>query len=401
MPLTEMKVKSLKPRSKPYKVSDYDSLFVLVTPSGSRLWKFKFRIDGKEKLLSFGKFPEVSLKQARTKRDEARSKLAEGRDPAAEKQMAKRAKKAASGNTFAELSERFLQKQAAEGLSETTLSKKRWLLQLAESDLGKTPITDISAQDVLKTLKKREELGHHETVRRMRSTISAVFRYAVALGAAEFDPTSALRDALIKPTVKHHAAITDTNTLEEFFKALEAYGGQAETIIGIKLLLLFASRPGEIRQARWDEFDLEGRIWRVPAERMKMRKSHDVPLADAAIRCLSELHSMTGWGELLFPSQRSSKKPISENTFTQALRRMGFGPDEVTAHGFRTTFSTLSNESGLWNPDVIESYLSHQDRNAIRRTYNRASYWDERVKLADWWADYLQGYGLETSFIDG
>ncbi|WP_427452002.1 tyrosine-type recombinase/integrase [Litorimonas sp. WD9-15] len=258
------------------------------------------------------------------------------------------------------------------------------------------PINEIKAQTVLKTLKRREALGHYETVRRLRSTISAVFRYAVASGVAETDPTFALKDALIKPTVKHHAAITDEDRLKEFLRALDSYGGKAETKIALTLHILFASRPGEIRKARWEEFDFEERVWNVPAERMKMRAAHNVPLSNAALALLEELRELTGWGALLFPSLSSAEKPISENTLNQALRRLGFSAEEVTSHGFRTTFSTFANESGLWSGDAIEAYLSHQDKNAIRRIYNRAGYWDERVKIADWWAAYVEELQSKT-----
>jgi integrase len=389
MPLTEAKVKSLKPKAKPYKVSDYDSLFVLVTPKGSKLWKFKFRVDGKEKSLSFGKYPAVTLKRARLLRDEARTQIAEGHDPAEAKQKAKAEGKKKTEHTFRKFAEKFLAKEVKEGKSDGTIQKKEWLLRLAMDDLGDMPITEITAQTVLKTLKKREAMGHYETVRRLRSTISAVFRFAVASGVAETDPTFALKDALVKPTVKHRAAITDEETLKRYLNALAGYGGKPETRIGLWLLMLFACRPGELRKSRWDEFDLDAKVWTVPASRMKMRREHRVPLSDKAIALLEELKELTGWGELLFPSLMSSKKPMSENTLNQALRRMGFGPEEVTSHGFRSTFSTFANESGLWNPDAIEAYCARQDTNAVRRAYNRSQYWDERVKIADWWARVL------------
>lgn len=395
MPLTEAKVTSLKAKARPYKVSDYDSLFVLVTPNGSKLWKFKFRVDGKEKSLSFGKHPAVSLKRARFLRDEARTQIAEGRDPAQAKQKAKIRKKKVSEHTFAKFAEQFLAKQLKEGKSEATIQKKEWLLRLAMDDLGDMPINDITAQTILATLKKREALGHYETVRRLRSTISAVFRYAVASGVAETDPTFALKDALIQPTVTHRAAITDRETLARYLVALNDYGGRPETRIGLWLLMLFACRPGELRLARWTEFDLENKVWTVPASRMKMRREHNVPLCDKAISHLEELRDLTGWGELLFPSLMSSKKAMSENTLNQALRRMGFGPEEVTSHGFRSTFSTFANESGLWNPDAIEAYCARQDSNAVRRAYNRSQYWDERVKIADWWSSKLMSFSDE------
>lgn len=389
MPLTDAKVRALKPKDKAYKVADYDGLYVNVSKSGSKLWRFKFRLEGKEGLLSFGKYPDLSLSEARHLRDEARRKVVKGINPATAKKAAKRAKKAKSEHTFAKFAELFLAKQLKEGKSDATIQKKEWLLRLAMDDLGDMPINDIKAQTVLATLKKREEMGHYETVRRLRATISAVFRYAVASGVAETDPTFALKDALIRPTVKHRAAITDRDKLSEFLRALDNYGGKPPTKIGLKLLMLFASRPGELRKARWSEFDIDKRTWFVPAERMKMRKPHNVPLSDAALTLLAELRELTGWGELLFPSQSSSKKPISENTLNQALRRMGFGPDEVTSHGFRSTFTTFANESGLWNPDAIEAYCARQDNNAVRRAYNRSQYWDERVKMAEWWAGEL------------
>lgn len=256
LPLTDARIRALKPKAKQYKVPDFDSLYILVRPNGSKLWRFKYRYNGKENALAFGKYPYVTLKHARFLRDEAKTSLARGFDPAAERRAAKAKGKAESQHTFAKFAEKFLAKQMKEGKSEETLKKKEWLLRLAMDDLGDMPINEINAQTVLKTLKKREALGHYETVRRLRSTISAVFRYAVASGVAETDPTFALKDALIKPTVKHHAAITDKPKLKEYLTALENYGGKAETRIGLKLLMLFAARPGELRKAKWEEFDI-------------------------------------------------------------------------------------------------------------------------------------------------
>lgn len=395
MPLTNAKLKALKPKAKPYKLADYDGLLILVTPNGSKLWKFKFRINGKEKSLSFGKYPYVSLLQARDMRDAARTNIAQGVDPAALKRERKNSQKAISEHTFAKFADRYLIKSMKEGKSEATLKKTEWILRLAIADIGDMAINNINAQTVLKTLKKREAMGHYETVRRMKSTISAVFRYAVASGVAENDPTFALKDALIRPTTKHRAAITDKTKLKEYLHALENYGGRTETKIGLKLLMLFACRPGEIRKAKWEEFNFEERIWSVPVTRMKMRKPHTVPLCADALALLEQLRTLTGWGDLLFPAQTSAHKPISENTLNQALRRMGFGPEEVTSHGFRSTFSTFANESGLWNPDAIEAYCARQDKNAVRRAYNRSLYWDERVRMADWWADELVQISLK------
>lgn len=383
--LTDAKIRALKAKSKAYKVSDFGGLYLNVTTKGSKLWRLKYRFSGKEGKLSFGPYPDVSLKQARDMKDEARALLASGSNPASVKAEAKKAELGKSENNFNNVADRFVHKSKKEGKSEATIKKLRWLLEDGRADFGGMAINEITPQIVLKTLKKREALEQYETARRMRSRIGGVFRYAVANGICDNDPTFALQGALIRPTVKHRAAITDKETLGRYLRALDDYKGKRPTVIALWLLMLFASRPGELRHARWDEFDFEGRIWNVPAERMKMRRPHQVPLTSKAMELLRELRELTGWGELLFPAQSSAHNPISENTLNQALRRMGFGPNEATSHGFRTTFSTFANECGLWNPDAIEAYISHQDKNAVRRTYNRAAYWDERVRIADWW----------------
>jgi integrase len=223
----------------------------------------------------------------------------------------------------------------------------------------------------------------------LRAKIGAVFRYAIASGVAENDPTFALRDALIRPKVKSRSAITDPEILGGLLRAIDGFQGQATTRIALQFLAFVAQRPGEVRQATWAEFDLEKAIWIIPADRMKMRMPHSVPLSAQAIALLKELMPITGHGSFLFPSLRSAQRPMSENTLNGALRRLGYDGDEMTAHGFRATFSTLANESGLWNPDAIERALAHVDGNKIRRIYARGEYWEERVRLSNWWAGYL------------
>jgi len=389
LPLTDAKLRTLKAKEKPYKVADYDGLYINVSKAGSKLWRFKYRYHGKEGLLSFGPYPAISLAEARRLRDAARADLANGRNPATVKREKKALALGDAQNTFSSIAEKFMEKKVKDGLAVATLRKNRWILDIVKPDIGHLPIKSITAPVVLKSLKKREKLGHYDTANKMRSVVGGVFRFAMASGVVNVDPTIALRDALIAPKTKHRAAITDKETLGKLLKALDNYSGQPKTRIGLKLLILFATRPGELRYARWDEFDYKKRVWHIPAERMKMRKEHHVPLSDAAIDLLEELHKLTGWGELLFPSQSSSKKPISENTFNQALRRMGYGPEQVTSHGFRATFSTLANESGLWHPDAIERAIAHVERNAVRRAYDRGVHWEERVKMADWWAEEL------------
>lgn len=327
--------------------------------------------------------------EARAKRDEARKQIVKEKDPSETKQEKKLQGLISDGNTFAKIAEQYVAKLIKEGRAESTLKKIDWLLDMANADLGNKPITEITAPMVLQTLKKIEAKGIYETALRLRSTIGAVFRFAIASGLAENDPTFALRDALITPKTKPRAAITDKEALGGLMRAIDGFEGQTTTRIALEFLAIVVTRPGEVRHARWDEFDIENAIWTIPAERMKMRQPHKVPLPKRAIELLSELRMITGWCELLFPSIKSPKRPMSENTMNAALRRMGYSGDEMTSHGFRATFSTIANESGKWNPDAIERALAHVETNKIRSAYARGQYWDERVRLANWWANTL------------
>ena len=389
MPLSDSQIRNLKPKEKSYKVSDFEGLFLLVAPSGSKLWKLKYRLFGKEKKLSLGAYPAVSLSQARRRKDEARALLAQDIDPSEAKQEAKRSKAEAQGHTFQKIGEAFFDKQNKEGKAKATLDKTAYHLKLANAELGRRPIAEITAPMILRVLRKQEVKGNHETAHRLRARIGSVFRYAVASGLAETDPTHALKDALVRPTRKHRAAITDPKALGQLLQAIDVFEGQATTRIGLKLLAITAQRPGEIRHAKWEEFDFTGKVWSLPATKMKMRRDHNVPLPEQALALLDELRMITGNGAYLFPSLRSWHRPMSENTLNAALRRMGYSGEEMTAHGFRASFSTLANESGIWNPDAIEAALAHVERNEVRKAYNRGLYWDERVKLADWWVELL------------
>ncbi|MBT0958664.1 tyrosine-type recombinase/integrase [Alphaproteobacteria bacterium KMM 3653] len=389
MPLSDIQVRNLKPREKAYKVADFEGLFVLVKPNGSKLWQFKYRMDGKERLLSIGVYPDVSLAQARKAKEAARANVAAGVDPSEAKQEEKRLRQEAKGQTFEKIGAAFLAKQRKEGKSAATLSKTEYHLKLANRDIGRKPITEITAPMILKTLRKVEAKGNYETAHRLRARIGSVFRYAVASGIAETDPTYALRDALIRPTRVHRAAITDPTALGRLMAEIDGFDGQATTRIALKLLAMLAQRPGEIRNAMWDEFDFEERVWSIPAAKMKMRRDHHVPLPEQAIDLLRELQAFNNPGEYLFPSLRTWTRPMSENTLNAALRRMGYSGEEMTAHGFRASFSTLANESGLWNPDAIERALAHVEKNEVRRAYARGEHWEERIRLADWWAGYL------------
>lgn len=389
MPLSDATIRALKPRDKPYKVSDFDGLFLNVKPTGSRLWQFKYRIGGREKLLSIGIYPAVTLAQARAARDAARALVANGEDPSEAKQARKRQEAERGLLTFETQARAYAAKSAKEGKAAATLAKTDWLLGMAIADFGAKPVSEVTAPVILRMLRKVEAKGNFETARRLRATISAVFRYAIANGVADNDPTYALRDALIRPTPKPRAAITDQKALGGLMRAIDGFHGQAVTRIALQLLAILVQRPGELRQAQWAEFDLDAAVWTIPAERMKMRRPHRVPLPTQAIALLSQLRELTGREGLVLPSLVSSLRPMSENTLNMALRRLGFGADEMTSHGFRATFSTLANESGLWNPDAIERALAHVEGNAVRRAYARGEHWDERVRLAQWWADVL------------
>lgn len=390
MALTDTKIRNLKAKNKPFKVSDFEGLYVLVTPAGSRLWNLKYRLDGKERKLSLGAYPAISLAQARSAKEDARALIAQGVDPSDAKQDAKRERLEIKERTFEKIGEAFLEKQRKENKSKATLDKTAYHIKLANIDFGKKPITEITAPMILSCLRKIEAKGNYETAHRLRARIGSVFRFAVASGIAETDPTYALRDALIRPTRVHRAAITDPKKLGKLLNAVDDFDGQETTRIALKLLALLAQRPGEIRQAKWEEFDFDECVWSIPAKKMKMRRDHNVPLQVPAIELLIELKAMGFNGEYLFPSLRTWTRPMSENTLNAALRRMGYAVDEMTAHGFRASFSTIANESGLWNPDAIERALAHVEKNGVRRAYARGEHWEERVRLAEWWAKELE-----------
>lgn len=392
MPLSDVAIRNLNSRDKPFKVADSHGLYLLVNPTGSRLWRFKYRFNGKEKLLALGSYPLVSLKLARDKRDAARLLLVEGYDPSTERKRRKRQEFLDKGISFSDLATEYLDKLKHEGRAAQTLKKLEWIVSLAEARLGEMEVKDIETQDILACLRVVEAEGKFETAGRLRSTIGAILRYAIATGRATTDPTQALKGALISPRKKHRSALTDKGEIGALMLAIDHYSGEPKTAIGLQLLSLLAQRPGELRFACWDEFNLEEATWRIPADRMKMRRPHRVPLPRQAVEWLRELQRFRQKNDLLFPSTRNWKKPVSENTFNQALRRMGFDKDKVTAHGFRASFSTLANESGKWNPDAIERALAHVDGNDVRRAYARGEHWEERVEMAQWWADELDLY---------
>lgn len=390
LPLTDTRIRQLKSGPKAFKVADGGGLFLLVTANGSKLWRLKYRVDGREKVLAFGAYPEISLARARERRQEAKALLADGVDPMAKVQADRDAVAALNEHTFALIAAELVEKLRKEAKADTTLQKKQWLIDMANRDFGNVPIREVKPAAILETLKKVEALGNYETAKRLRSTIGQVFRYAVATARADNDPTYALRGALIAPKVSHMAAATSRKGFAAIVRAVWAYdSGSPATRAALKLMALLYTRPGELRLALWEEFDLEKAIWTLPANRTKMRREHVKPLSSLAVQILRDLRRETGSNYRVFPSAIARDKPISENTMNQALRRMGFEADQHTSHGFRASASSLLNESGLWNEDAIEAELSHVGADQVRRAYHRALYWDERVRMADWWANQI------------
>lgn len=394
--LTETAIRNAKAPEKPAKLFDGGGLYLLVNPQGSRLWRLKYRIHGKEKLLAVGSYPDVSLKRAREKRDEARKLLADGIDPSSQR----KADKLAHADTFEKIAAEWLDLQRKR-LVPVSIAKAEWLFkELLNPFLGSKPITTITAADILAVLRKVESRGKHDTAHRMRQRCSQIFRFAVATGRADRDPTADLRGALAPIVIQHRAAITEPQKIGGLLRAIDGYQGEPTVAAALKLSPLLFVRPGELRGAQWAEFDLRGKHpeWRIPAERMKMREPHIVPLSAQAVAILSELQILTGDGKYLFPSLRTTTRFISENTVNAALRRLGYSKEEMTGHGFRSMASTCLNEQG-WHPDLIELQLAHAERNKVRAAYNRAERLVERRKMMQSWATYLDGLKAGSNVV--
>lgn len=391
MALTEMAIRNAKPTDKLVKLSDGHGLQLHIHPNGSKLWRLAYRFDGKQKTLSLGSYPEITLARARERSQEARRSMAEGVDPGEARRLARITGALAKADTFEAVATELLKKRVKEGIAEATRNKTAWLLDFALPDLGKRPISEISSAEVLAVLRKVEVRGKLESARRLRSVIGQVFRYAIATARAANDPTIALQGALTTPKVKHRAAILDPIAFGGMLRAIEGFEGQPTTRAALQLMALLFVRPGEMRMAKWSEFDLAADVWAIPAARMKMRRDHRLPLARQAVAILKALQPMTAHGKegFVFPSVRSTARPMSANTLNAALRRLGYDKEEATAHGFRATATTLLNESGKWSSDAIDRAMSHQDKDAVRRAYARGEYWDERIRMAQWWADKL------------
>lgn len=389
MALTDLACRTTKPGPRLIKLSDSGGLQLWIQPNGSKLWRLAYRYGGKQKLLALGSYPLVSLADARAARDDAKRELLKGVDPS-EARRQERAEQIASQDTFATGVDEFVAKLREEGRTEKTIGKNKWLLDFALPTLGPRPIASIKPSEILAVLKTLEKRGRYHSAHRLRSTISAVFRIAIASDRTDNDPTAALRDALVAYKEEERPAITEQKPFGTLLRSIHHYDGQPVTRIALDLQAHVFLRPGELRQGEWTELDFDQREWKVPAERMKGRIEHFVPLSLQVIELLEELKELTGHQRYLFPGIGRKGRCMSDNTLNAALRGLGYDTKtQHCAHGFRSSASTLLNETGKFNPDAIERQLAHVDEDDVRRRYARGKYWEERVKMMQFWSDYL------------
>lgn len=387
MSLTNTAVRNAKPDSKPYKMSDEKGLYLQVTSTG-KYWRMNYRFSGKQKTLAFGVYPDVSLAAARERRDEARKLLANDTDPSLVKAIKKQAKFEASENTFEAVAQEWYAKKFPTWAPATATKVRRYLVKDLYPWLGKRPIGEIGAPDLLMTIRRVESRGALELAHRIREYAGQVFRYAVATGRAERDPSGDLRGALPPVKAKHHASITEPKQIGELLRAISGYSGSFITKCALQLAPLTFVRPGELRHAEWSEIDLEAAEWRIPGAKMKMKDRHIVPLSRQALEVLESIHPLTSSSRYVFPGLRTMDRPMSENTINAALRRLGFEKNEMTGHGFRSMASTLLHEQG-WPHEAIERQLAHAERNAVSAAYNYAEHLAKRREMMQHWADYL------------
>ena len=388
MPLSDTKLRSLRPTEKPQRVFDGDGLYIEVRPNGGKWWRFKYRYEGKEKLLSFGTYPEVPLSLARTRRADARQLVAAGIDPSVARKQAKDAKQKEALSTVEAVARAWLAHRAAGWTAGTLEAITGSLANHVFPTLGTRPVREVASRDIKQVVQAIDGQGAGETAGRVFQRLRSIYRYALSEELVDVDPTYPLKPSeMFKPrSVSHRRALAERD-MPSFFRKLDAYEGDPSTKAALELLILTAVRPGELRGAQWKEINASISLWRIPAERMKMASEHVVPLSTQALAVLKMMKATNGGSELVFPSPFYPGKPLSDGTLNSALARLGY-KGVATAHGFRTLFSTCANESG-WNSDVIEKQLAHEERNEVRGAYNRAQWMTERAKLMQWWADRL------------
>lgn len=404
MPLSDTAVRTAKPLDKPFKLTDGGGLYLLLQPSGSKWWRFDYRFDGKRKTLSMGVYPDVSLKQARERRDAARKLLADGIDPGANRKATRAEENALQAGCFEAVAREWYTRQLAV-LATSTAEK---LMKRLEGDvlpyLGAKHVSEIGAPDLLKVIKRIDDRGAHDLAKRANQTIGRIFRYAVAHGLCSRDPSRDIeaKDVLRPVQARHHASLTDPKEIGALLRAIDDFVGSFVTRSALKFAPLVFVRPGELRHAEWSEINLEKAEWRIPAAKMKMREMHIVPLSRQALSVLDEVKPLTGSKRYVFPSERGGGRPMSENTVNAALRRLGYTKDEMTGHGFRSMASTALHELGF-DHRVIERQLAHGERNKVAAAYNFAEYLPERRKMMQAWGDHLDALrkGADVMHMDG
>jgi integrase len=385
--LTDQAIKQIKTAPSPVKIADSGGLHLLVSSAGGRLWRLAYRFAGKQRTLSFGAYPDVSLAAARARREAAKTQLRQGIDPGVVVKAEKQAVIAATANTFSAVRSEWIERKLVkQKRSDTTVRRARWLLDKLNEAVGNKQLHEIEAPELLAVLRRAEAQDNHETAARMRAVASQVFRYGIATGRCKRDPASDLRGALTSATPTPHAAVTDPSEIGQLMRAIDGFHRPVKRL-ALKLLSLTAVRPGELLSAEWSE--IADSVWGIPPQKAKMRREHRVPLSRQTMAVLEELQMITGNSKYLIASPRKRSKSYAANQLNDALREIGFEHDRHVAHGFRSTFSTTANESGKWSPDIIELQLAHVERNKVRGAYNRAQHWPERVEMMQWYADHL------------
>lgn len=386
MKLTIRQIDTTKPKDKAFKLSDGGGLYLLVNPSGSKYWRLKYRFAGKEKLLAIGVYPDISLAQARSRREEAKKLLLEGKDPGQERKLEKLSRQLEVESSFEAIAREWYTRR----FDRWSVSYREEMMRTFERDvfpfIGHRPIKDIKPLELLEVLSKLETRGATEKARKVRQRCGEVWKYAIVTGRAEYNPAPDLASALVVHEKEHYAFLMK-DELPDFLRTLETYSGSILVKIAMKLTMLTGVRPGELRKAEWSEFDFEKRLWHIPKERMKMGRPHMVPLSNQVIDLLNQLRPITSIHSLLFPGRNDPKKPMSDMALTVLVRRIGYS-GRVTGHGFRHTMSTILHEQGF-NTAWIETQLAHVDKNSIRGTYNHAQYLDGRRDMMQWYADYI------------
>jgi integrase len=386
--ITETELRALKPRAKPYKVHDERGSFLIVRPNGARLWRLKYYIDGVAKTIALGQYPDTSLALHRKKRDDARARVADGKDPGAERKAAKLAKKQAGADTFRSLGDEWLAQQAKTNSANTIDMHRARLTSVLYPAFGRKPISTIKAPDLLAVLRSVEANGNHETAHRLRALHARIERFAIATGRLERGICADLIGALTPVKTQHFAAIVEPRKFGQLLRAIHGYSGFNSVVFALQIAAHTFVRPGELRGAAWSEIDFAAAEWRIPGERMKLGEPHIVPLSSQVLALLHELHALKGDGQLLFPGLRTPTRPISDNSINAALRGMGFAQGVMTCHGFRSSASSMLNELGV-DPQIIELQLAHREQNATRDAYNRAQRLSDRRAMMQRWSDYL------------